>query len=363
MRDDHDADSRVGGPQIGEVTASELFQPVGRIAVGTDSPVFAAKAVRNLSPRLTAYRPDSLLDGWEAGPFSVRGASVRGDAHRYYGAARQDDMILAWDEDTQVLVIAVADGVSGAPHSQLGASVACRYAVEYLLRSPSTALEVDWAEVLQGSAWAIIEAGQRLRALSDPDPEQAEHDLATTLCVAVVSAAETGVAVRAVAVGDSGVAVVRDGQMVSLLGGKAVPVDGIIETSVVPLPRIPASPAAGEWLLGADETLLVGTDGIWDPVGDGKGDVARFLVGALGGGLPGRTDFLRIVDFYKETHDDDRTLVAVRVREPDRGFDAQKGRSNEAATEPAWSSASSTRLGDSEPESHQGEDDERGEQR
>ena len=63
------------------------------------------------------------------------------------------------------------------------------------------------------------------------------------------------------------------------------------------------------------ETLLIGTDGVWDPIGDGQGLVAGFLVGALGRSLPHRLDFLRVVDFCRDTFDDDRTLVAVRLRE------------------------------------------------
>jgi serine/threonine protein phosphatase PrpC len=293
-----------------------VIGPAGRIAVGSALPPLHANAIKDPSFRIAPYRPDSLVDGWEAGPFVVRGASVRGDAHRYYGVPRQDEMGLAWSAGTGMLVVAVADGVSAAALSHLGASVACRYAVEYFLRDRTDAGGVDWAELLDGCAWAIVEAGQRLRALPQPDPRQAEQDLATTLCVVVVTPAEAGATVRAVAVGDSGVAVIGDGQLAFLLGGKAPAVAGITDNSVVPLPRVPVEVASGEWALHAGETLLVGTDGIWDPVGDGNGAVAHFLVGALSGCLPDRTDFLRVVDFYRDTHDDDRTLVAVRLADP-----------------------------------------------
>ncbi len=132
------------------------------------------------------------------------------------------------------------------------------------------------------------------------------------------TATDKGVDVRAMSVGDSGLGVIRNEEIVVLLGAKAPPVDGVTETSVIPLPRIPAYLATGEWTLRTDDTLLLATDGVWDPIGEGESDVARFMVGALGQSLPGPADFLRIADLYKETHDDDRTLVAVRVRQPQR---------------------------------------------
>ena len=47
-----------------------------------------------------------------------------------------------------------------------------------------------------------------------------------------------------------------------MLGAKAPPVDGVTETSVIPLPRIPAYLATGEWTLRTDDTLLLATDGV-----------------------------------------------------------------------------------------------------
>ncbi|MBO0727775.1 MAG: protein phosphatase 2C domain-containing protein [Acidimicrobiaceae bacterium] len=259
------------------------------------------------------YRPDSAVDGWRAGPFSVRAASVRGDAHRYHGVPRQDDMCLAWDAERESLVIAVADGVSGAPLSHIGASTVCRYATDLLLRGPQPTDPDAWNELLRACAWALVDVGQRLESLEEPDPERTEEWLATTLCVATLSREGEGATLRAASVGDSGLAVVREGEIVPLLGGKAPPIDGIVDHGVVPLPRLPQPPPTGEWQLCPGETLLVGTDGIWDPVGDGSGTVAHYLLEVLGSSFPGRADFLLLVDFYRETHDDDRTLVAVRL--------------------------------------------------
>jgi serine/threonine protein phosphatase PrpC len=272
-----------------------------------------AVAMSGLATKSAQYRPDSAVDGWRATPFVVRAASVRGDAHRYRGIPRQDDMSLAWSAEADLLVIAVADGVSGASLSHLGASTVCRYATDLVLRGPGPAEPAAWAELLRACAWGLVDLDQRLEALPQPDPRRTEELLATTLCIVTLSPETEGATVRAASVGDSGLAVISDDGIVPLLGGKAPAADGIIDSGVVPLPRVPEQPATGEWRLSADETLLVGTDGIWDAVGDGSGTVGRYLVDALGSGLPGRADFLRLVDFYRDTYDDDRTLVAVRV--------------------------------------------------
>jgi serine/threonine protein phosphatase PrpC len=285
----------------------------GRISIGAPWPEVEAKPVRAFS---SPYRPDSVADGWEVERFLVRAASVRGDSHRHFGVPRQDDMSLAWNGESGVLVIAVADGVSNASQSHVGAGMACRYAVEYTLRQTDVA-SIAWRDLFHGCAWALIEAGQRLEHLPEPDPARAEQLLATTLCVVILSAGrDEGPTVQAGVVGDSGVAVIRDGQIFPLLGVKASG-DGIVETQVVPLPRVPDEPVTGQWKMEPAETLLIGTDGVWDPVGHGSTMVGRFLVENLSSRLPSRLDFLRLIDFYRETHDDDRTLVAVRLREWD----------------------------------------------
>lgn len=292
------------------------YLPAGRLFVGSAWAESEARAIGQPDLQVGAYRPDSTVDGWAAGRFVVRGASVRGDGHRYRGVPRQDDMSLAWHQETGHLIVAVADGVSAAPLSHIGASAACRYAVDLLLRECRVGEEPDWARLLNFCAWGLVETWQRLDALPAPDPEATERQLATTLCAVIVSAGDGAANVRAVSVGDSGLAVIRGDRIVPLLGGKLLS-DGITDHSVVPLPRIPDHPSTGEWRLEVSETLLIGTDGIWDPVGDGTGTVARVMAVALGGELPPRSDFLRLADFGRDTFDDDRTLVAVQVRAED----------------------------------------------
>jgi hypothetical protein len=60
------------------------------------------------------------------------------------------------------------------------------------------------------------------------------------------------------------------------------------------------------------ELLLIGTDGIWDPLGPtAVGLVGDLLRKSLLPTPPSLSHFARVTDFSKETWDDDRTLVAV----------------------------------------------------
>jgi serine/threonine protein phosphatase PrpC len=231
-------------------------------------------------------------------------------------------MALAWHEPTGTLVAVVADGVSAAALSHVGAATVCRYAVEYALRALSSGGDPDPAQLVQGCAWALTEASQRVAGLAEPDPAVAEQLMASTLAMATVRPDPSGgdARVSVVVVGDSGVAVLDEEGLTYVLGAKSPTEGGITETAVVALPRLPDPVASASLGLGRNQTLLVGTDGVWDPVGDGRGSVGRHLSSALARDLPERIAFLGVVDFAKETHDDDRTLVAIRLAgapEPD----------------------------------------------
>jgi hypothetical protein len=63
--------------------------------------------------------------------------------------------------------------------------------------------------------------------------------------------------------------------------------------------------------------LLVGTDGVGDPLGTGGGGFWNPLRGALAQAAPpSLIEFAHAVDYSGETFDDDRTLVTVRPRKP-----------------------------------------------
>lgn len=283
----------------------------GRIEVDIPTVRFEPLVISARRFRQQPYRPDMLIDGWTTKSLTVRVASIRGDAHRHGGVPRQDEVAIAFHEATGSLLVAVADGVSAAQHAQYGATAACRYTVDAALRQLDEGEAVDWHSVVQGAAWAIVEVAQRLSGGAEPDAEAAERDYAATLSAASVRRSDDGgLDVSVVSVGDSGIAVISQGQLVRVVGGKADVADDFASGAVLALPRLPTTPAARDWHL-EHGVLLIGTDGIWDPVGSGTGPVARLLVEQLQSGPPDLLQFARVVDFSRETFDDDRTLVAV----------------------------------------------------
>ncbi|MEU8091642.1 protein phosphatase 2C domain-containing protein [Micromonospora chalcea] len=223
----------------------------------------------------------------------VRLASVRGYAHRYYGSPRQDDAVVAVHE-SGVLVFAVADGVSAARMSHVGAAGACRASIDAMLaeldRGPA---RVDWAEVVRAAASAV--------------PDQA---MATTLLCGTARRANNRAQATLVRVGDSNAWRLHERQFDSLINTGPAAGDLIVSTSVAALPDVPAGLAPIEVTLGPADVLLVGTDGFGDPLGDGTGLVGNLFADALATPPP-PLGFAQVLDFSRESFDDDRTLVAV----------------------------------------------------
>ncbi len=234
------------------------------------------------------YRPDTIADGGSAFGLTVRAASVRGLDKRYTGGPRQDDLCLRLHEPTQSLIVAIADGVSGTPRSELGAALAVRHAAAAVLRALALDEDtLDWEQVFEHAAWALVERDAG----------------ASTLTVAVVR----GRRVRLAAVGDSPAYLLADGSFEVLVGEREDP-DGLVGGRVDALPGATDTLRAVERDL--DGVLLVCTDGLALPLGDGTGEVGE----ALGAELvtpPDLIDFVRLLDFSRATYDDDRTLVAV----------------------------------------------------
>ncbi len=101
------------------------------------------------------------------------------------------------------------------------------------------------------------------------------------------------------------------GRFTRIEGGKDEIEGGLWSSAVVGLPRLPDVLEPSRVDLGARDVLLVGTDGFGDPLGSGDGDVGRLFADVLGGGAPSLLEFAHVLDFSRETFDDDRTLVAV----------------------------------------------------
>jgi hypothetical protein len=286
------------------------------------APVVVGDPIVEFEPKPPArgmYMPDTSYDGWSCGHLTVRLASVRGYAHRYHGIPRQDEAVVAFDAETGAVVAAVADGVSSAPHSHLGAATACESAVGATLRQLAGGADrVDWREVVGEVAAEIYAYGRDL--LGDPSPAVGEVEklLATTLVVGCVRPAGDGLLASLAQVGDSTGWVLAQDRFYPVLESKLRPDQQVISSAVDPLPRVPDSITQNEFTLPEGSVLLIGTDGFGDPLGDGTGMVGELFARHLQTPPPARA-FAHLLDFSRETFDDDRTLVALWPRVPGPG--------------------------------------------
>jgi hypothetical protein len=283
------------------------------VVIGTPSPTVEARPIAP-AHRSIPYRPDSMMDGWGTDKFVLRAASLRGQLHRYLGVPRQDDFALAYHQPSGRLVLAVADGLSSAAQSHLSATMAVRYAVQWLtecLSAEDSVSAIDWLELFRHAAWQIVEQGGALFGF-DRSAEAVEGLLATTLVCAVVDFPREGIGatVHAAGVGDSSVWVLIDHTYSQALGGKGQADSPIASSEVSGLPRVPPNATPTEVEVPTGGVILVGTDGFGDPLGTGEGAVGQPFAQKLTY-PPSMIDFVHLLDFSRETFDDDRTLVAV----------------------------------------------------
>ncbi len=313
--------------------------------------------------RAEPYRPDTIADGGSSFGLTVRAASVRGLQKRYSGGPRQDDLCLRLHEPTSTLVVAVADGVSGAARSDLAAALAVRHATAAVIRQLDRGAQLlDWGDVFEQAAWALVDEHRRDAGDPRAGVEDASASLATTLLVAAVAGAEppatepagaagdgertgaagdgertgaagdgertgaagdgerTGaagdgerpeptVSVQLAAVGDSP-AFVLSGRVFMPVVGDAGSDDGLLVGAVKALPRAVHAVQEGACSLVGGSVLLLCTDGLALPLAGGAGEVGQALARELKR-PPDIVDFARLLDFSRSTYDDDRTLVAI----------------------------------------------------
>jgi serine/threonine protein phosphatase PrpC len=279
------------------------------VAVGRPIDEFEPKPDKN-----ERYVVDTMVDGWATERFVVRAASVRGYWHRYYHGPRQDQFALAVHKLTGTLVIAVADGISSAPHSSLGAALACRYVIDWC-RTHLEEGQIAWDTLLRGAAWTLVEYAHSEFG-ETKDVHRTEELLGTTLTVALVAPHADGTAeVTAAQVGDSDVWLLRRHRYepVTPHARQRHQDDLIASTGVMGLPRVPQQAEPVNATLAPQDVLLVGTDGFGNALGDGTGLVGQLFATELSA-PPRPLRFAHVLDFSRELFDDDRTLVAVWPR-------------------------------------------------
>ncbi len=276
----------------------------GPVTIGEPAAVIEAR-LASAEP----YRPDTVADGGEAFGLTVRAASVRGLSKRYSGGPRQDDICLRPHADSGTLIAAVADGVSGASRSDLGAALAVRYATAAVARQlDDGCASVDWGAVFEQAAWALVEEHRRASGDASAGVDEAARSLATTLLVAAVRGSDVQVA----AVGDSPAYVLVGKEYDSVVGSAPESADGLVGRGVQALPRFGGADAvpAARRQLDRGSVLLLCTDGLALPLAGGAGEVGLALARELAR-PPDAVDFARLLDFSRSTYDDDRSLIAV----------------------------------------------------
>ena len=268
-------------------------------------------------------RPDTVLDGVllnaanGSTAMQLRAASVRGRSHRYESRTRQD--AYAYRCDGRFIVAAVADGVSAAPLSHVAANIVsrqgCNLVAKRLETAPPEAL--DWSEILGVLAGIVIGSGRSLLP-SRPDAEElgpfeVAEQLSTTVLFAVVQMRPVDGyrPVHVFSYGDTSAWILRSGTHWEPL--QPVKNEGTVVASsdTKGIPIVPRqAPPAIRTRLGSEDTLLLVTDGIGDPLGDGTGPVGAFLA-QMWRRPPEPLAFAAHVDFARKSHDDDRTAVAI----------------------------------------------------
>lgn len=260
-------------------------------------------------PTRSSYRPDTICDGWSTDRMTLRLASTRGPAHRYEGRPREDDVAAFYDAGHDSVVFAVADGVSDASDPHVGAALACRSAVDEALRQIAlNAAVVDWGHLLQIVAWQLVEHAAKMLGVSEPDPAVAERMLASTLIAGVARPVSGGLEVVLARVGDSSAWTLEKGRFTPLYAGDQ-PHD-IVRTEVVALPRVPEVIETSTVLLPWEGALVVATDGFADLLADGRNLVGDFFSEHLAT-PPNPHDFAYLLDFSRESFEDDRTMLAI----------------------------------------------------
>lgn len=288
--------------------------PWERINVGAPGVEFEAKP----PGEDTLDVPDTECDGWSTTTLTLRLASVRGAQHRYYRKPRQDAARATSHEPTGTVVFAVADGVSSATNAELGAAEACRAATERIL------LQLAWSPAALDHRDIALHAAERLRRLarvrlnsSEPSPAEVANLYATTLVAGLVRPHTDGPVVELCRIGDSGAWLLdgRQGVYRPLFPSKTGSDTLLVSNQVTPLPYVPDRPEQATVRLAPDQVLLVGTDGFGDPLGDGDGQVGALFARQLAA-PPSPLWLAHVLDFSRETFDDDRTLLAVWRRGP-----------------------------------------------
>jgi hypothetical protein len=275
--------------------------------------------VEPTAPLTGRYRVDTEIDGWSTRTATIRMASLRGYKHRYYGRPRQDNAKVLVHQPSDTVLFAVADGVSSAEQAEVGAVIACNASVGMAFTMLDANRPVDWREVLSCAASRLISSASAALGVAQADQAQVEKLFATTLVVGTARPTDGGLLISLCRVGDSGAWVLEstdEHYHYHPIFTPKISADSVVVSNAVrPLPRLPEPVEQQTFTLTPGGVLLVGTDGFGDPLGDGDGQVGALFAEHLAA-PPRPLGFAHLLDFSRETFDDDRTLLGIWPRDP-----------------------------------------------
>jgi serine/threonine protein phosphatase PrpC len=238
-------------------------------------------------------------------------ASIAGVRHRLAGIPVQDGF--AWAVDGNRLVVAVADGLGGVPGSDTTATRAAAAAVDAVMAGSDPGADGVLAAMTTGNQTA--QSGpdpgtNRVSAAITAANQAALGGGATTIVVAVL---ERPGDVSLARVGDSSAFLVRgdDSSWEELF---AAPAADAIGSTTAALPADDLQPERVTISLEGHHVLVLATDGIADPWRDGPATVAPVLASALAQ-PPAPLELAQLTDFSRQGCHDDRTMLAVWMRQ------------------------------------------------
>ncbi|MGW5211146.1 protein phosphatase 2C domain-containing protein [Streptomyces sp. NPDC004051] len=246
---------------------------------------------------------------------------MRGDSHNWEGSCRQDAMAVTriGPPEAEMLLLAVADGVGSSLYSHVGSHQVSRLAAVHLDRGAENLYAALCArnemELRLIATKAVVEAVGRLRAQWETSAARrgtrpyADQDYATTLHVLLIPT-DPRVRERVLfSVGDGGLFVLREGRWEHRIPND----DGdLLDTRTEALPHAYRSIKAKLLHTEPGEVLLLGTDGITNPLTQRDPEFAQRLANAWGGPeVPSLSDFLWQAQTRAKSYDDDRTVICV----------------------------------------------------
>lgn len=284
-----------------------------------------ARVKRSIPPKPSgSYIPSYVVDVASAGDLTIGAVSVRGLSHLDFATVRQDAMAFGATKTGDYVIGTIADGVSSASESHLGADAAAKAALNVVraaLEGGQTPESLDWegaSGTTRRAVRARAEAGLKpgvggSGGLSSIADEEFVKVVGTTAEVLVVETHPTGEGsyrfTRAVMSGDGyGYRLSPEGWIP--LGTSKDSIGGVLSNVVsAPLPRDPGPPVLHHGVLFPGEAVLIATDGVGDGVQSGGTEVAAYLQRIMRPLAPHA--LLELVSYVAFQSDDDRTVFVV----------------------------------------------------